>query len=785
MNFSSTLPARMNLVAASILSVGPRAVLAVLFGSVLTACGGGGGGGLSLPSNTLPITVTASAVEARAGDNSLTLTAQNPNANTTVSWSLQAGSPGSLDSTSGNIVHYLPPPTGSLSEDATVNIVASVGQATQTINVKLRPSAGVYLIAGLIGGPGTLDGTGSAARFYSTQGMTRDAQGNLFVLDGDYPYRVRKITPGGVVTTVAILPAITQDLGIQRITVAADGMLYLHNTFGIYRITPAGDFSFFAGGNLYQNGYADGSGSAARFNNIVDMVVDAEGNLLVLDVYNYVIRKVSPSGMVTTFAGTPKVQGSSNGPASQASFKSLSAITQDAAGNAYVLDGSTLRKISSSGIVSSVAVWDFSKIGNIVGMTIDAAGNFFVAGSLGNQNLVQKISADGTVTKLAGGENNADYTLRYVDGAGAQARFGNLTGIAVDNAGNQFVADINNHVIRKISTTASGGVVVSTFAGTSENGPHAFSVGGTGSAAAFFDSGPLRSDAAGNIFVLDHALYKVAPGGVVSIVPVSGGTIGYTYLHGIPNFALANDGSFLVSTAVGIIYRVTASGGVTEFAGQNKCYSAVGPCGGTYIDGTGSAAQFNGLEGVASDGNGNTYVIDGDLLRKISSAAEVSSLFTLATNRNTGLNTGKYSDFIQVRALAVDPDGSFYVTDRSSVNKVSKEGKMTLIAGLSGIPGVGGMWGFQDGIGTEARFASPSDIVRDTDGTLYVADTGNNAIRKIDTNGKVTTVAGGTGDGNLTGALPGALLRPKGIAIIAPKTLAVSVKGAVLKVLLQ
>jgi streptogramin lyase len=184
---------------------------------------------------------------------------------------------------------------------------------------------------------------------------------------------------------------------------------------------------------------------------------------------------------------------------------------------------------------------------------------------------------------------------------------------------------------------------------------------------------------------------------------------------------------------------------------------------------------------MVSDGKGNIYFVDHDLatrisaLRKISSSAQVSTLTQFPADSVRDRTDSTYTPLM---ALAMDPEGNFYVTDRSTVSKIALDGKVTLIAGMSG------QVGLQDGVGAAARFNFPSGIAVDTDGTLYIADTGNNAIRKIDPSGKVTTVAGGTGEGNRLGPLPGALRHPKGIALVSPKTLVVSVADCVLRIVM-
>ena len=249
----------------------------------------------------------------------------------------------------------------------------------------------------------------------------------------------------------------------------ASGNLYVADTFTntIRKITPAGVVSTLAG-TAGQAGSQDGTGAAARFNHPDGVAVDAAGNVYVVDSGNYTIRKISPAGVVTTLAGTAGIRGSSDAVDGAAMFAAPMGIALDASGNVYVADtdNSTIRKITASGTVTTLAgavalsgsvdgTGSSAKFNQPRGVAVDAAGNVYVADT--NNATIRKITPDGVVTTVAGQPG----TSGSADGLGSSARFYQPYGVAVDAAGNIYVADTYNHTIRAITP---GGAVI-TLAG--------------------------------------------------------------------------------------------------------------------------------------------------------------------------------------------------------------------------------------------------------------------------------------------------------------------------------
>ncbi len=613
-------------------------------------------------------------------------------------------------------------------------------------------------LAGPVTVRGSVDGAGSDARFNTPTCVAADASGNLYVGD-TVNYTVRKITPAGVVTTLAGLAGTrgtTDGAGtgarfssIYGITVGPSGDVFVsdYDNHTIRRVTPAGVVTTFAGAPG-QSGTSDGTGGAARFRNPVGLAFDADGNLFVVDRGNRTIRKITSAAVVSTFAGLAGVGGTADGAGTNARFNALSSLTMDAAGTLYVTDSSNanVRKISPAGDVTTLAGLAGSTgstngtgTGALFylpnGIAVDGSGNVFVADT-GNET-IRRITAAGAVTTFAGSTSG----IGNADGTGSSAKFFRPYGLCTDSRGNLYVADAENESVRKI--TSAG--VVTTVAGS---GGSFGAVDGTGTAARFNFPAAIALDHTGNVFVTDSVnatVRKISPAGVTTIFAGASGIPpgSATSLDGVGTearfvfpFGLgvdAADNLYVVDTIYGVIRRITPGAAVTTIAGQGAF--ATGSA-----DGTGSAARFNSPRGAATDRDGNTYVADytNHTIRKVTPAGVVTTLAGLAGVPGNANGFSSAARFTGPTGVAVDTDGNVYVAEygANTIRKITTDGIVSTLAGLAGFTGSA------DGVGSAARFYGPTGLAVDRAGNVFVADSNNSLIRKITPGGSVTTVGG-------------------------------------------
>jgi sugar lactone lactonase YvrE len=302
------------------------------------------------------------------------------------------------------------------------------------------------------GNEGYVDGIGTSASFHTPSHIAIDAADNLYVADVQNGF-IRKITRKAVVTTFANIGGWIPGEFLWPLGLAVDAAGYVYvvaTNSEILKISPTGVITVLAGNGT--RGSADGMGSAASFNVPEELALDVAGNVYVADFSNNKIRKISPEGMVTTFAGSGE-RGSTDGKGAAASFDQPTGITVDAAGNVYVAEvGNKIRKISPAGVVTTLAGSGASGradgLGAVAsfyvpeGLALDAKSNLYVA-DYGN-NRIRKITPEGEVTTIAGSEYG------FANGPGALAEFRAPYDVVVDHQGNIFVADAHNQMIRKI-----------------------------------------------------------------------------------------------------------------------------------------------------------------------------------------------------------------------------------------------------------------------------------------------------------------------------------------------
>lgn len=453
-------------------------------------------------------------------------------------------------------------------------------------------------------------------------------------------------------------------------------------------------------------GYADGNLAAARFNGPTDVAIDQAGNLYVADTGNRAVRKITPTGAVSTVAGVPFEARAKDGSQTEARFLAPEAIE------------------------------------------VDPAGNLFVADSIS----VRRIGVDGQVTTFAGYAGDDPPESSRLDGTGTSARFNYIAGLGLAPSGMLYVSDLTDDVIRQITTAG----VVTTIAGSGASGHD----DGEGTAASFAGPGALHVDIAGNVWIAEignHLVRRITPQGIVTTFVGTAGEEGEAegigtgaHLHtplGITGDLAGN--LYLSEFGTQGIRRIEPSGQTTRMAGKPgpDISSRQGS-----DDGQGLAASFRHPRGLAADSAGNVYIADAgnNLIRKMTPAGSVSTVAGLSPEKSAGYHDapGSEARFRNPVAIAATAEGVAYVADVGNhvIRKIAPDGTVSTWAGKPGEAG------YANGTASEARFDQPHALALDKDGNLYVADA-NNAVRRITPEGTVSNATGPDASFSRTGVL--------------------------------
>jgi len=579
---------------------------------------------------------------------------------------------------------------------------------------QLSPNfASAQTITTVAGGGSPTTGNISNFAMSDPAAIVFDKNGNYYVANnGDGS--IRKVSPAGMVTTVAgnnsstpiadgALATSGVFIGLTGMVMDASDNIYVTEFTGnkIRKIDPSGIVSTVAGTGVA--GY-NGDGipaTSAKLNWPLGLALDGVGNLFVAEVTNHRVRKITPGGIISTVAGTGVAGYNGDGIAAiGAQLNQPEAVAFDGANNLYITEngGARVRMISPAGIISTVAgngspgssgdggpaidakIWP-------AGINIDAAGNVMVTT---NDGYIRKISSNGIITTIAG--TTAGYGGD--NGPATSARLNGPLGIAFDGAGEIFVADEYNFRVRKIDNAG----IITTVAG---DGSALHGVNGPATAAVLSGPVSVHVDHAGNIYFPDvNRILKVDTAGLL---------------------------------------RLIAGTGVTGSTGDG------GPA---------VSANINAPFSVYADNAGSVYFgCTGDYrIRKVDSLGIITTFAGNGTPGNTGDGGLAVSAQIgRVRGITGDASGNIYFTDMDNavVRRVQPSGVITRYAG-SGTRGFSG----DGGPATSAQLGSPRDIAIDAAGNIYVADNAPNTVRKIDPSGIITTVAGSntstlndTGDG--------------------------------------
>ncbi|HJV91277.1 MAG TPA: putative Ig domain-containing protein [Holophagaceae bacterium] len=700
---------------------------------------------------------------------------------------------------------------------------------------------GLDLVAGHYSGPGYRDAQGASAQFNGPFAVARDAAGNLYIAD-TLSHVIRMMDPAGNVTTIA--------------------------------------------GVVGTPGTADGSLGTALFNAPRGIAAHADGSVLYVADYNsHSIRKLVKSGnawTVSTLAGTPGTFGANDGAPGVAQFDNPSGLALDstttpqylyvadyyiglirqvdvATGNTITYAGSAFGHVDVSNTFLGSAKFDnpaalaFGTVGGQpVLFVMDYYINCLRAVTYNGPATVKATTTSGmtgSVFSIAGPASGiTSNTFGYADGTGTAAKFNNPTGLVVDASGSTvYIADSGNNCIRRVDvpTLANAAGVVTTVAGSTTAGgsdaatgtsagfktPQGLLLAGSSLVVTDAGNGTIRSvdtaaayatstlagtprvlgylngtgaavklnapvgvavDATGNAYVADtanHVIRKVAVDGTTTLVAGTPGTSGAVdTAGGTPSFKSPQ--GITVDKATGVIYVAdTGNKSIRKIATDGTVTTLV-------------AAGLNNPYGLALDPSGTNYLWITDGSNKVLPL----NLGTNTLGTAVGTGTAGYVDgaagtarfrFNGFSGIVADAAGNLYVADRGNncIRKLTK-GSSYAVSTFTGIATAtlpATPYGFVDGAVGTAKLNTPQGLDIDATGNLYVADASNHAIRKVDTAGTVSTLVGQGSTlynangapirvGVSLGALPAGLIAPQSLALTPTGDLVVITNDALLQV---
>ncbi len=642
--------------------------------------------------------------------------------------------------------------------------------------------AGTPAVAGTSGnfGPAT------AGQLNFPQGMAADAHGDIFIADAGNDL-VREVTSTGNIVTFAGNgtkgdtgdggQALKAELNNPvAVAVDAHGDVFISDAGNnvIRMVAPSGIITTFAG-TLNSSGYSgDGkAATAAKLNSPGGIAVDGSGDLFIADTNNNVIREVNTSGIISTFAGNGTAGYAGNGKAaSKAELYAPTDVTIDHNGNVFIADSgnNVIREVLASGIIRTIAGNGTAAYGgdggpatkayldNPVAVAVDSSGNVWISDNV-NDVIREVIAATGTIRTVAG---NGNYGFSG-DGDAAPATKAELNGVRglLVYQGNVLVADQYNDVIRQLTLTTLSPLSITPALPPNGRVGVAYqqqltAKGGTGPYTFALLNGTLPPG------------LTLSSTGLISGTPTTFDTFNFTVqvsdhknLTATLNFSLQIDSSFTIGTFITTgaatptgmamdskgnlyfadslanrVYEVTPAGSLHVIAGD-------GVAGFSGDHGKATAAELNHPVAVAVDGKGDLFIADEDnqVIREVSPAGIITTLAGTAGKTGYSGDNGPASaaKLNEPIGLAVDANGDVFIADglNNAVREVSTAGKITTVAGT----GSAGYTG-DTKQATAAQLNFPVALAFDPSGNLYIADLGNDVVRKVTPAGIITTFAG-------------------------------------------
>ena len=672
------------------------------------------------------------------------------------------------------------------------------GKIAITILLFVVVASAEYVITTFAGGgaPGTGAGRAAETPLEYPSDVAADGLGNFF-LASPASHQIYKVDAAGNLTTLAGTgepgfagdggPAVHARLdGPQGLATGLHGTLFIADSGNnrIRRVDSDGTIATLAGTG--ERGFSGEGGSAAnaRLNAPFGVASDLRGNVFVADTFNHRIRMVDHAGNITTIAGYGRVGFSGDGGrAVAASLSHPNGVALDAQGHLYIADtlNHRVRKVDPDGNISTIAglgAVGFSGDGGPAvnamlaeptGLAVDGAGNLLIA-DFGNSR-VRRVDAAGVITTVAGTGASA---YSGDSGPAMDAGLNRPQGVAADGAGNVLVADALNHRVRKVNAMGT----ISTIAGNGAIGD----VGDHRPASEARLSIPtgVAADRFGNIFIADSGhdrIRRVDVAGIVATVAGTGGHgssgdggvgAGAEFAHPT-GVAVDGSGNLLIADMFNHrVRRLDASGIVTTIAGAER--SALVMASGS------SDAQVSFPHSVATDMIGSVFIADSGNNRIVK--ADSRGVVTTVVGRGRrALSLRGAVAFERIQSphgVALDPSGSLLIADTGNhrILKVSPAGVVTTLAGI-------GRLGYSgDGrTAARARLSWPMGVTSGESGEIFIADSGNHRVRRINASGVITTIAG-TGKSGFSGdggpAARAQLFLPTGVAVDGSGTLFVA-----------
>ena len=639
----------------------------------------------------------------------------------------------------------------------------------------------IGVLAGSSSSPGYSDGVGDAARFTTNMdGIAYNANGDLYVCDNE---RLRKVAADGTVTTIAGSTYFQDgDKDHARFsylnTTCSDsqGNLFLfdHGANLLKKMDALGNVVTFAGGGGVTNnnsGWHDGTGVNALFYDVAKIAIDGADNIYVLEKQGGRVRKVTPAAEVTTLAGSGSYSFyEGQGMAAGLGYPQDIAVAADGTVYGATVNGMGVFKIDTNGNVTRYAGtggWGGADGDSLTeatfvypgGIALDSLGNVYVADTYGQT--IRKVSTSGVVTTLAGIFNGAG----LADGTGAGALFYYPGSVVCDSSDNLYVTDYGTNQLRKITPEAvvttigsynfasyaakpslaldgsmyyGGGnylykIDLATGIQTTEVGYVGFKLGDGSQASLGY-----LSDVA--IHPVTQEAY-VAGGGFIAKITDAGVVSLYA---GNPNIRQVQDGTLAtayLSSPVGLTFDSSGNLYFTEYANHKirkidtdgNVTTVVGDGQSDIRPGQGTLASIQYPTKMTIDANGTLYVIVSNNVEVVAIDSGLN-LIEFAGGSNSWVDAqGKAAKFYQPRFITKDSSGNTYVTELYHIRKIDSAGNVTLLAG-------GETSGSVNGVGRAARFLNLQGITVDSSGNLYVCD--QNFIRKVSPTGDVESIAG-------------------------------------------